>query len=147
MSTDNPPGSTIAHLLRDLRDEAITLVRQQTTLAKTELKENLGRLGSHVAQIAIGGLVTFTGVVVLLIGLGLLIGLVLARMGLDEDTARWLGTTLVGLLVAVVGWAMLIRAKKALADDPLMPRQTIQTLKEDQQWVQDKLHHPHESTT
>lgn len=147
MSTDNPTGSTLASLLRDLRDEATTLFRQQAALAKTELKENLGRLGSHVAQIAIGGLVAFTGVIVLLIGLGLLIGLVLARAGLDEDTARWLGTTLVGLVVAVVGWAMLNRARKALADDPLMPRQTIQTLKEDQQWVQDKLHHPHESTT
>lgn len=146
MNSDTP-SSTIASLLRDLRDEALTLVRQQSALAKTELKENVARLGGHVAQIAVGGLVAFTGAVVLLIGIGLLAGLLLTHAGLDEDTARWLGTTLVGLIVAIIGWALLAKAKKALARDPIAPRQTIETLKQDQQWAQSKLHHPHESTT
>lgn len=146
-ATANPPGSSIPGLLRDLRDEAITLFKQQTTLAKVEIKENVARVGGHVAQIAVGGLVTFTGVIVLLIGVGLLAGLLLARAGLDEDTARWLGTTLVGLIVAIVGWVMLAKAKKALANDSIAPRQTIETLKADQQWAQNKLHHSHESTT
>jgi ABC-type nickel/cobalt efflux system permease component RcnA len=137
----------VAGLLRDLREEAATLVKQQVALAKTELKENGSRLGGHVAQIAIGGMVTFTGVIVLLIGVGLLAGLLLQQVGLDEATARWLGTASVGLLVALVGWGLLSKARKALAQDPLTPRKTLQSLKDDQRWAQNKLHHPHESTT
>lgn len=145
MNSDNPP-SMVASLLRDLREEAATLVKQQVALAKTELKENVSRLGGHVARIAVGGVVTFTGVIVLLIGVGLLAGVLLERAGLDEATARWLGTAFVGLVVALVGWGLLSKARKALAQDPLVPRKTIQSLKDDQHWAQTKLHHPHEST-
>jgi hypothetical protein len=142
----NTPNSIVG-LLRDLKEEAATLVRQQITLAKVELKENVARLGGHVAQIAVGGVVALLGAIVLLIGIGHLVGVALISAGLSETTAEWLGPTLVGLIVAVIGWVMLARAKKALAEDPIAPRRTVETLKADQAWAQNKLQHSHESTT
>lgn len=147
MNAENVPTNSVVGLLRDLKDEAATLVRQQVTLAKVELKENVARVGGHVAQIAVGGVVTLLGAIVLLIGIGHLVGVGLIRAGLSEETAQWLGPVLVGLAVAVIGWVMLSRAKKALADDPIAPRKTIETLKADQAWAQNKLQHSHESTT
>lgn len=148
MNTENinPPNSIVG-LLRDLKEEAATLVRQQIALAKAELKENVARLGGHVAQIAAGGVIALLGGIVLLIGIGHLLSVALVSAGLSEATAQWLGPTLVGLVVAVIGWVMLARAKKALADDPLAPRRTIETLKADQAWAQSKIHQSHESTT
>jgi hypothetical protein len=145
--TSTPSSTSIAGLLKELRDEASTLVKQQIALAKAELKENATRTGSQVAQIAVGGVVTFVGAIVLLIGIGQLLGILLQATGLSDDTAQWLGPVIVGLVVAIIGWSMLARAKKAIATEAVAPRQTIETLKADQQWAQNKLQPTHESRT
>lgn len=140
MNTETTTQShSIPSLLRELRDEAGDLIGKQVTLAKVELKEEVTRMGSHVAKIAVGGVVTFVGTIVLLIGLGQLLGVLFEAAGLSDDTAQWLGPVIVGLIVAVVGWALLAKAKKALADDSLVPRKTVETLKADQQWAKNKL--------
>ena len=103
MNSDIPQTTSIPSLLRELRDDASTLIKQQVTLAKVELKENVSRLGGHVAKIAVGGVVTFVGAIVLLIGLGQLLGVLLEAAGLSDDTAQWLGPVIVGLVVAIIG--------------------------------------------
>jgi hypothetical protein len=145
--TSTPSSTSIAGLLKELRDEASTLVKQQVALAKAELKENATRTGTQVAQIAVGGVVTFVGAIVLLIGIGQLLGILLQATGMSDDTAQWLGPVIVGLVVAIIGWLMLARAKKAMATETVAPRQTIETLKADQQWAQNKLQPSHESRT
>ena len=74
MNPESPNPNSIPTLLRDLRDETTTLLRQEVALAKTEMKENVSRMGSHAAQIAIGGFVAYAGIIVLLIGIGHLLG-------------------------------------------------------------------------
>lgn len=140
-------ANSIAGLLRELRDEATTLIQKQITLAKVELEENANRFAGHVGKIAIGGVVTLIGAVVLLIGVGQLLGVILESAGLSNDLAQWLGPVLVGLIVIIGGWALLAKAKKAFAHDSVAPRKTIETLKTDQQWAQNKLQHSHEPTT
>ena len=66
MNSESNPNS-IPSLLRDLRDETTTLLRQEVALAKTELKENVSRMGSHAAQIAVGGFVAFVTSMLLVI--------------------------------------------------------------------------------
>lgn len=137
-----PPSAqpnSIPHLLRDLREETTTLLRQEVALAKAELKENTSRMAGHAVQIAVGGFVAYAGVIVLLIGIGHLLGAVLVRAGFDRDVATWLAPALVGLVVALVGWTMLSRAKKAIAHDDLVPRRTIDSLRRNKQWAQHKL--------
>lgn len=141
MNSDSTAPNSIPNLLRELRDETTTLFRQEVALAKTELKENASRLGGHALQIAIGGFVAYAGVIVLLIGLGHLVGALLTRAGLDPDLAQWLAPSIVGLAVVVIGWAMLRHAKNAIAHDDLAPRQTIESLKSNKQWAQQKLSH------
>jgi hypothetical protein len=138
MNQDISQTSTIATLLRELRDEASTLLRQQVTLAKVEMKENMTRLAGHAAKIAVGGLVAFAGAIVLFIGLGHLVELLLIKAGLEQPNAQWLGLVIVGLLVAVTGAVLLSKAKNAIAHEQIAPRQTIETLQTDKQWAQEK---------
>ena len=140
MNPESSPNS-IPALLRELRDETSTLLRQEVTLAKAEMKENVSRLTSHATHIAVGAFVAYAGIIVLLIGIGELLDLLLVRMGVSEDVADWLAPTLVGLIVAIVGWIMLSRAKNAIAHDDVAPKQTIETLRENKQWAQSKLRH------
>lgn len=136
----NQPNS-IPSLLRELRDETTTLFRQEVALAKTELKDNASKMGGHAAQLAVGGFVAYAGIIVLLIGIGHLLGALLVKFGLDENVATWLAPTIVGLIVAIIGWAMLSKAKNAMAHDGLAPRQTIDSLRTNKEWAQSKLHH------
>lgn len=140
MNSDTSPSTSIPGLLRDLRDESTTLLRQEVALAKSEMRENVSRLGNHAVQIAIGGFVAYAGIIVLLIGIGHLLGALLIRSGMDPEVAQWLAPSIVGLIVAIIGWVMLSRAKGALAHDDLAPKQTIASLRDNKQWAQDKIH-------
>jgi hypothetical protein len=135
-----PNPNSIPNLLRDLRDETTTLLRQEVALAKSEMKENVSRATSHALHIAIGGFVAYAGIIVLLIGIGHLLGALLIRAGLDEEVAQWLAPAIVGLLVAIVGWIMISKAKNAMAHEDIAPRQTIESIRENKQWAQRKLH-------
>jgi len=141
MNSEPTNPNSIPSLLRDLRDETTTLLRQEVALAKTEMKENVSRATSHAVHIAIGGFVAYAGVIVLLIGIGHLLGALLIRAGLDEQVAQWLAPAIVGLVVAIIGYMMLSKAKNAMASEGIAPRQTIDSIRENKQWAQSKLHH------
>lgn len=141
MTNPDPQPPSIGTLLRDLRDETTTLLRQEVALAKAELKENTSRMTAHALQIAIGGFVSYAGVIVLLIGLGLLLSSLLVRWGVDRDLAQWLAPAVVGLVVAGIGGGMIARAKRAMTHEDIAPKQTIETLRENKNWAQSKLQH------
>lgn len=141
MNSDSTPPPTLPNLLRDLRNETSTLLRQEVALAKAELKENASKMTSHAVQIAIGGFVSYAGVIVLLIGVGLLFSSLLVRAGMSPDLAQWLAPAVIGLLVALIGVGMTARAKKAMSHDDVAPKQTMQTMRENKDWAQSKLQH------
>ena len=82
-----------------------------------------------------------SGIIVLLIGLGHLLGTALTRAGMSEGLAMWLALALLGLIVAGIGWGMLARAKNALAHEDIIPRQTVDSLRANKEWAQRKLQH------
>src|SRR4051812_29564600 len=139
MNPDTNSTTSIPALLKDLRDETTTLLRQEVALAKAELKENTTQAASHAVKLVTGGLVAYAGVIVLLISLGHLLGAWLIRAGLTQPLAEWAAPTAVGLLVAIIGYAMLSRAKHALAHNDIVPRQTMESLRTTKQWAQNKL--------
>jgi len=140
MSSDTTPSSTsIVSLLQNLRDDTSTLFRQEVALAKAEFERNVSRIGAHAAEVAIGGFVAYAGIIVLLIGLGQLVGIGLARAGMDREVAEWLAPALVGILIGLIGYLMMARAKRALANDPLTPRQVLTSLKKDKDMVQSNI--------
>jgi hypothetical protein len=57
---------------------------------------------------------------------------------LNNVMPLWLSALLVGLVVAVVGYLLVRRALDALKREDFAPRETMETLKEDQQWAKDQ---------
>ena len=144
MNQETPNPNSLASLLRELRSETTTLLQQEVTLAKTELSEKLSAMGRNAAQLAVGGFVAYAGAIVLLFGLGDLIGVLLVHAGVEPSLATWIPRVAVGLIVILIGWSMLAKAKKALSSETLVPEQTVQSLRENKEWAQAKLHHSHE---
>lgn len=130
---------TIGSLLRELFDEARDLFRQEVALAKTEATEKASLLGRNVAFIAAGGLVAFAGALFILAGISVLLAWALQNAGLSSENAMWLGPLIVGLVVAIVGYTLVNKGLKTLKDGSLKPERTIQSIKEDKQWTQQRL--------
>ena len=57
---------SIGQLLKELRDETTTLLRQEVDLAKTEMGEKASRVGKNLGSLAVGGGVAFLGALALL---------------------------------------------------------------------------------
>jgi hypothetical protein len=146
---NQPPqtSNSISGLLHNLRDETTTLLQQEVKLATAELTERASEFGKNALQVAIGGFVLYAGAIVFLFSLGDLVSAGLIRAGLSEATSAWLGRALVGAIVALVGWLMVAKAKKALSPENLVPDESVRSLKKDKQWAATKLQQSHESTT
>lgn len=140
-----PPSSSIVSLLRDLRDETTTLLKQEVELAKSEMAEKVSKMASNAVQLAVGGFVAYAGGIIVLLGLADLVGTLLIRADLDGETATWLSRALIGLIVAITGVVMLSKAKKAMSAENLVPEKTVASLQDNKQWAEQKLQETHES--
>ena len=139
-TTTTPHESrTIGSLLRDLFDEARDLFRQEVALAKTEASEKASMLGKNVAFIAAGGMVAFAGALFILAALSVLFSWLFRNAGLSPEMATLLGPLTVGLIVTIVGYILVQKGLKTLKDGSLKPERTIQSIKEDKEWTQQRL--------
>ena len=130
---------SIGTLIRELFDEARDLFRQELALAKTEAAEKASLAGKNAAFVAAGGMVAFAGALLILAALSILLAWGLRNAGLSPEVAMWLGPLLVGLAVAIVGYILVNKGLKTLKDGSLKPERTIQSIKEDKQWTQQRL--------
>lgn len=122
---------SLGELFAELAQETSTLVRQEVELARVELGEKVGQVGRSVASILVGGAVAYAGLLAILAAI--IAGL--AEAGLPV----WLSALLVGIVVAGVGYLLINRARSALQQMDMAPRRTVETLKEDQEWVKEQV--------
>lgn len=124
-----PPASSsgsIAELLSDIVGNIQNIIRSEVRLAKTEITEEATAAGKAAGILA-------AGVVLALYAVGfLLLCLVYALRGPLPD---WAAALVVGLAVAgVAGLLVMVGVQRIKNVDP-KPEQTIDTIKEDVQWV------------
>lgn len=125
-SSDRSLGDLFADLSRDITK----LVRQEITLARTELGQSASKIGRDIGFLAVGGLVIYAGFLTLLAALVIILG----TIGLPW----WLSALIVGLVVAGVGYFLVRRGLDALKKENLAPQKTLETLKEDVEWAKEQ---------
>ncbi len=123
-------GRPVAALLSDLAGETSTLVRQEIALFKAELSEKLTRMGVGAAAVAAGGLIAFSGWLALLAA---------AILGLSHVLAPWLSALIIGVVVIALGAGLALFGKSRLNADALVPRRTLNSLREDEAWIRDQV--------
>lgn len=130
MTAGDREERSLGDLFAELSRDTSTLVRQELELAGAEMGQRAKSFGKEVAVLVIGGVVAYAGFLALVAG----IILVLAELGLDW----WLAALLTGAVVIGVGAALVARARAALQRADLLPRRTIETLKEDREWIKEQ---------
>jgi len=119
-------GQILGGLLGDLQQ----LVRGEISLAKAEIREDLGQAGSGIGRIAAGALVGVTGFIFLMLGVTYVLNLYM-RM--------WIAAGAVGLTLLVIAMILAMSGKKTLSATNLKPTQTIESLQENQQWAKQQM--------
>ncbi len=131
--------TSIGDLIKQLRDDSTTLIRDEVALAKTEMTEKLSVFGRNIGYLIAGALVAYSALVILLIGLGSLIAEAFIESGMDPALGHFLGMAIVAVVVAVIGAALIIKAIHKLKEESLVPKRTMETLKNDKEWAKNQL--------
>ena len=126
MATDTNER-TLGEMFADLSRETRTLIQQEIQLAQTELSEKASNMAWGAGLMVGGGLIAYGG---LLAAIGAVV-LALIAFGLPP----WAGALLGAVVAAGVGYLLIRSGVATLRSQQLVPRKTIETLKEDAQWL------------
>lgn len=118
------PG--IGELFADLANQSRTLVIQEVALAKAELSQKMSQATRGMTYVGIGGAITYAGFLAL-------VGA--AIFGLALLMPAWLSALIVGVVVAIIGYILVQVGLNDLKPKDLKPEQTIQSVKETQEWA------------
>lgn len=124
-------NASLGELFSELARETTTLARQEVQLAKAELSQSAAQIGRNVASMLVGGAIAYAGFLAILaaiiVGLG------------EAGVPWWLSALIVGLVVAAIGYFLIMRARSGLQAASLFPQTTVETLKEDGEWAKEQL--------
>lgn len=121
---------SLGELFSELAHETGTLVRKEVQLAKVEMTQKAKVAGYDAALVAGGGAIAVIGAMALMAALILALGTLIPL---------WASALLVGLMVTITGGVLAALGVRALKGLDPAPRQTIETLEEDQQWLKHQL--------
>ena len=131
---------TIGELIKDLREESGLLLREEFALAKKEISEKISSTARNLIYIVGGALVAYGAFTFLLLAVSALIAHVLVAKGVEDGWAIFLGFLIVALVVGAVSAGMILKGIQTLKKLSLVPEKTVETLKEDKTWAQNKIH-------
>ena len=121
-------GGLVKGILVDVRE----LIREEVALARVEIREQAGR-----AKLAAGAL----GAAAVALAFGCAFLLVAIAMGVADllEWPLWAGFLAVALLLSIGGMVMLSAGRRRLRSVHAVPEQTVQTLKENSEWIAKRL--------
>lgn len=136
----NQEDRSLGDLFTELATETSQLVRQEVALAQTELTNKATRVGKQVGFLVVGGAVGYAALLVVLaavvIGLGKIIH---SLLGWTEMTSAAIAALIVAAVVGGVAFSLVTSALAKLKETSLAPNQTIESVKEDAQWLKNQV--------
>jgi hypothetical protein len=121
-----PAETSIGQVISDISDDLSRLFRQEVELAKAELRQEATKAGKAAGMLGGAG---FAGYMVALL-------LTLAVMfGLGNVMDLGWAALIVAVVWAAVGAVLFANGRRKLRAVSPVPRQTVETLKEDAQWL------------
>jgi hypothetical protein len=134
--TSSEPSTT--GLLRGIINDIGDLIRQEVRFARTEMKADLRKSKEALTVLALGAGTAVLGAILLALMLVYLLYWLTIPSGLDPDPARlplWGCYAIVGGLFLAAGSGLAFAGVKKLRSFNPLPDQTVDTLKENVQWI------------
>lgn len=136
----NQEDRSLGDLFAELATETSQLVRQEVALAQTEITNKATRVGTQVGYLVVGGAVGYAALLVVLAAVTMGLGRIIASLtGWTELTSAALAALIVAVIVGVVAYSLVTSALAKLRETSLAPNQTIESVKEDAQWLKNQV--------
>lgn len=130
---------SVGELLSDLAQDTSQLVRQEVSLATAEMTQKASQAARSIGLLVVGGAFAFLALEMLVnSGVVLLAGMI----PLEGIWPALVAFLIVFSVVAIISAVLIRKGLKSLRADNIMPRQTIDTLKEDVQWAKQQTKQP-----
>ena len=121
---------SLGDLFSELAAETSQLMRHEVALAQAEMTHKATKIGKDVGFLVIGGAVAYAAALAIIAGVIILLGQVIPV---------WLSALLIGLAIGAVAYFLVSSALASLKRTDPMPRNTIETLKEDAAWLKKEM--------
>jgi uncharacterized membrane protein YqjE len=126
-ASDAPePDQSIGSIIAEVAGDVSRLFRQEVELAKAEVKVEAAKAGKAAGMLGGAGLAGY--MVALFVSLALM-------FGLDSFMPLGWAAVIVALLWGIAGAVLYSTGRKRMKDVSPVPEQTVETLKEDAQWL------------
>lgn len=125
---------SVGTLLRELAEGSTALVRDEVRLAKMEIAEIGVAAGKGTALVATGAVLAVIGGLAVIAGLVMLIG----DQWLPADR-YWVAALLMMVITGALAAWLAKRGLALVSPSHLAPRETVTTLKEDKEWLKQRL--------
>ena len=121
------PGETsIGQLIGDISNDLSTLFRQEVELAKAEVRQEATKAGKAAGMLGAAGFAGYLAVLLLSFA---------AVFGLSNVMDAGWAALIVAVVWAIVGGVLYASGRSKLRTVDPVPRQTVETMKEDAQWL------------
>ena len=127
-------GADLRDVMSSLAFEIGTLVKQEADLARCELAEKAQLAKGGAARIGTGGAFVLVGTFTLAIAAVLGLTLILMQW-MSPIAAAALSAVAVGLILGATGYLLMKRGGERLSPARLVPRRTLESIKEDARWA------------
>ena len=119
---------SLSGLFSELTKEMTSLMRHEIALARAEINEKISQAGSGATSLAVGALIAYAGLLVLLAA---------AVFALATIWPAWAAALVVGLIVCILGGVLLAKGRAQLKADNLKPQRTAESLRHDRRLVRE----------
>lgn len=136
----NQEDRSLGDLFAELATETSQLVRQEVALAQTEITNKATRVGKQVGYLVVGGAVGYAALLVVLAAVTMGLGRIIASLtNWSELTSAALAALIIAVVVGGVAYSLVMSALAKLRETSLAPNQTIESVKEDAQWLKNQV--------
>jgi uncharacterized membrane protein YqjE len=135
MNTEVNHGRTVGSILSDTKEELKEFLETRIAMLRTELSDKLAMVKAAAPLAVVGIVFLMTAYVLFTLGL---VGLIVAF--LPDNPYRWcIAFFAVAVLWGIIGGLTAYFAMREFKLKELMPRRTMQVLKEDKMWLQSEV--------
>jgi hypothetical protein len=136
----NQEERSLGDLFTELASETSLLVRQEVALAQTEITQKATRVGKQVGSLVVGGAIGYAALLTVLAALTMGLGRIIASLsGWSDLTSAAIAALLVAVVVGIIAYSLVTSALAKLRETSLAPNQTIESVKEDAQWLKNQV--------
>ena len=123
---EDPSQNSVGELIGEISDDLSKLFRQEVELAKAEVRQEASKAGKAAGMLGGAGFAGYMTVLFLSLALAWGLGNIM-----DYGWAALIVAVIWGIVAAV----LFVSGKKKIKDVDPVPRRTVETLKEDAQWL------------